>query len=215
MRALREVFNDGDQNKLGAANQILRMGDAVAQIPRTIRSAVNETTDSIVLPQNAKAVAVLACVAIAGTATGQFTPVIAGATPATTQVGVNLLGDIVFAAADNITEAEVTYLSREGQVIEEVITVASNSGTLGAGRKTGQLLEVEALVGTSTGVKTLIARGASPSAGESAVDLDGDTVSFNASDAVTSARVKYVATPGEGSAPAAVGVGLDSEDRFL
>ena len=114
----------------------------------------------------------------------------------------------------------MTYLAREGYVFEDLVAVATNVGLFLQGRESAQLLEVEALVGTSIGVKSLsvatAARGATPAAGAAALNLLGTGVVFAAADAVTKCRVRYIAQPGVGvSVPKAVGVELDALDKNL
>ena len=125
-------------------------------------------------------------------------------------------GNIVFAAADAVTTAEVTYVPVEGDIIEDaIVTVATNVGTLLSSRAAVVLLEIEALAGTSVGAKTPVARGTTPSAGQAAINDAGTGVVFAAADAVTSARIKYVATPGVGSADASAVSNLVVESSNL
>jgi len=211
MRSLRNILDEGNPNKMPSGAQLARLGSAVALVPRRIRAAV--VANTLALPDNAKAEAILNGFVVAGGTTGPVTPVL-GAAPATTEVGISLTGDIVFQATDAVTEAEVVYLAQEGDVVEEMLVVAADSASLASGRKAIRLLEAESLEGTTVGALAVEARGAAPGAGEASQDLDGAVVSFNAGDAVTRARVKYIALPGAGT-KAAIGTNLDSADRLF
>lgn len=83
-------------------------------------------------------------------------------------------------------------------VEEEVVTVTANVGTLAA--NAALIQNVVATAGTSTGPKAMIQAGASPSAGQVAVDLTpatGNTsLTFNATDAITQAKVTYLKASG-------------------
>lgn len=215
-RSLRSLLNEANPNKLPTAAQQLRLGNALGLVPRFIRAAT--VAHIIVLPEAAKAVRVLDCWVTAGTVNGQFSPSYdPDGVPATTTCTVNPAGNLAFLAADAVTEAEVVYLAREGTVFEDVVAVVSNSGAFLQSRKGVQLLEVEALVGTTVGVKALTAvRGATPGAGIAALNLLGTAVVFAAADAVTRARVKYIATPGVGFGPArSLAVELEAVDKEM
>lgn len=208
-RTLAAVLNEANPNKLPVAAQVARLGSVLKLSPAFVRGAV--ASNVLALPEGRRAVAILYAYAVAGTVTGQLTPVV-GPAPATTEVGITDDGQIAFQATDAVTEAEVVYVSAEGEIFEEVIPIATNVGTPLASRKGLILLEAEALVGTVTGVAAVEARGTTPGTGEAALTDEGD-VEFAAADAVTSARVKYVAAPGIGTAKAAVVPALSVEDK--
>jgi hypothetical protein len=205
-RSLRTILNESNPNKLPSATQAARLGSALALLPRCVKSAV--TSHQIVLPDNAKAVAVLRAFSAAGTVTGNLVPVTTAA-PTTGQVGVGTDGDLVFAAADAVTQAEVVYVQVEGDVVEETVPVVSNVASLTAGRKGILLISATATAGTSLGAKGILARGTAATAGNAALNLLGTGVAFFGADAVTQATIKYIATPGEGSAKDAIGTNLD------
>ncbi len=209
-RTLRQVINEANPNKLASAADQARLGDFLARVARTIRVAV--VSNTIVLPETAKAEQVLNCYVTAGTVSGRFSPV-SDSTPATTQVSTDPKGDIVFLNTDAVTEAEVTYLPFEGQVVEETVPVASNLAAPSAGRRILCALRAEALAGTSVGVKTLQDRAATPTAGQAAQNKLGTGVLFAVADAVTSAKIKYIATPNFGDQLAPLGTNLDSTAR--
>jgi hypothetical protein len=207
-RSLRTILNAANPNNVDSALQAGRVGSVLALSARGVRGAV--VANVLVLPENARAAAILEVRAVAGTAVGLFTPLATGATPVTTEAAINAVGNIVFAAADAVTEAEVVYIAEEGDVTEDVIPVASNSGTLLANRRAKRVLEVTRLVGTDIGVATVVGRGATPADNQAAANAAGTAIVFNAADAVTSARVKYIAQPGYGNAPPPVVPALDA-----
>jgi len=200
-RSLKDILNTGDQNKLGAVAKIGRVGDLLAMGARRVRGTV--TSHVLTLPDYARAEQILSAFAIAGTLTGELTPIRRG-TVATTQAAINATGSVVFATADAVTEAEVVYIPTEGDIVEETIIVASDVGAL-LNRKSHRLLEVTALEGTPLGAFTVVGRGATPTTTQAALSLGGDTVVFASADTVTKARVRYIASPGIGlSRPALV-----------
>lgn len=210
-RAIRDILNEASPGKVADAMRELPMGEALALVPRTFRGTV--VSNVLVLPEDSKAIAVLAAYAIAGSVTGRLTPVRIEATVATTQCAPNAGGDVAFFGTDAVTEAEVVYLAFEGTVFEDLIPVASNQGTLLGSRSAQVILEVEALAGTATGVFTPVARGTTPVTTQAAINDDPTLIDFAAADAVTSARVKYIAQPGQGDAAGPVGTELDAEDK--
>ena len=201
-RTLRESLNNGNPNSLGPAMEQLGAGEAFSLAPHAIRGAVGTVTAHVLtLPEGRKAVKVLRCYALGGTS-GFCTPIADGsnAVPATTQVKVRATGDLEFAAADAITAAYVTYLSTDGEVIEETVDVASDLATLLSGRRCAVLIEAEALAGTATGDFTPIFAPSTPATLQAAINGDDDQkIEFAAADAVTSARIKYLAMAGEGT----------------
>jgi hypothetical protein len=212
-RSLRTILNESNPNKLPTAGMLARLGDFLARMPRTRRFAVS--SNKIVLPDDAKAEQILNCYVTAGNVSGRFTPAY-DSTPATTVVSTNAQGDIVFLSTDAVTEAEVTYLPFEGAVYEETLACAASLFTPSASRRILCVLEAEAIDGSVEGVKTVVDRAASPATTQAALNLLGTGVQFNnGTDAVTIARVKYIATPGFGDQPSALGVNLDSESQVL
>lgn len=213
-RSLRALLNEANPNKLPNALQLARAGEFLARVPRTRRFAVS--SNKIVLPDNAKAEQILNCYVTAGTVSGRFTPVY-DSTPATTQVSTDAVGDIVFLNTDAVTEAEITYLPFEGEVVEETVPVVSNLASPSGDRRILVALRAEALAGAVTGVKTLNDRAtAAPATLNAAQNKLGTGILFNAAtDQVTQAKIKYVATPGFGVAKPALGVNLDSETQVF
>lgn len=209
-RALREIFNEGNPNKVAAAAQVGRLGSFLALVPRLAKGAV--TTHVMTLPENARARVILAAISTAGTLTGNLTP-IAGGAPTTGQVGITPTGNIIFATADAVTAAEVIYVSHEGDIIEETVRVVAHVATPTGGRNATLLLSAVATAGTLPGTKVVDFRGAAIATTEAGINAAGTGIVFATADAVTTATIKYVATPGIGSARTALGVNLDSTDR--
>lgn len=206
-RTLREAFNDADPNKTADLMRKVRMGDVLALGPRSVVGAVSG--DVLTLPEGAKAVRLLKGYARAGTATGYLEPIADDDTLAAGEIQITPTGDVAFFATDAVTEAEVTYLTQEGEVVEQVLPVSSDLAALAQGAEGVILLEAEALAGSATGTATVVARGTTPSPGEAALTDDGASVEFAAADAVTSARVKVVCFPG--AAPDSDNLGLAGE----
>lgn len=197
-RPLIDVLNEGNQNKLGSADQAVQMGNALGLVTRFIKAAV--VANAIVLPDGFKAAAVIRAFATAGGTTGMKTPVLPEGAVAATQVGTTPTGDILFAAADAVTFAEVEYAVLEGAgVFEEDIDVAASALVFPQGRGAVALLSAEVTAGLVLGAKVIEARGSAPAAGDAALTADGLGVAFNAADVIAGkAHVKYVATPGVG-----------------
>ncbi len=210
-RTAREILNEANPNKLADANRVLPMGECLNLVVRTVRGAV--VSNVLVLPEAAKASTVLAAYSVAGTLTGQLAPGIAAGTPATGEARPNAGGDIAFAPANAVTLAEVQYLAFEGPIIEDLIVVASDVGTLLGQRAAGVIVSVESLAGAATGVFGVAPRGGTPAAGFAVIQDDPEIIEFAGADAVTSARVRYIAQPGVGSTAVAVGLTLDDESQ--
>lgn len=216
MRSLRTILNEGNPNKLADANQQLQMGEAMALVPRTFRGAV-PASDILVLPEAAKCAAVLSAFG-QGTVPGYKTGLASGLAPATLQCAPNAAGDILFnAVTDEITFAEVSYLAYEGPIVEDLVVVSTvdDIGLLLGGRAAAVLIEVEALVGTVTGLKVPANRAGAAATTRCAITELGTGVLFNAAtDEVTSARIRYIAQPGVGDGSrVSVSANLDVEDK--
>jgi hypothetical protein len=215
-RSLRNILNEGNPNKVPAANQSARMGTAISLSTRFVRGVVGSVTAHVLeLPETGRAAQILKAHAVAGTQTGIKTPV-PGNSPSAGQVGLTPDGKAIFQATDAVTEAEITYIPHEGSVVEETIVVTSGSGegVPLSDRKAIVLLEAEATVAGAVGAKNtgVAARGATASAGEATLTHEGH-ISFSPADTVTQGLVKYVATPGEGVEPGPVGAEMDVEDK--
>lgn len=213
-RSVRAVLNEGNPNKQGDAAQAVQMGEALALVPRTFRGAT--VNDILVLPEDAKCAAVLSAFG-EGTVPGYKGGVAPGVAPATLFCAPNAAGDILFnAATDEITDAEVSYLSYEGGIIDEILVVDTGTdiATFLSGRAAAVLISVEALTGAVTGAKTPANRSTAPATTLAAITEDGLGVLFNAAtDAVLTCRVRYIAQPGVGGTPGPVGTVLDADTQ--
>jgi hypothetical protein len=204
-RSLAAVLNEGNPNKVPTAVQSARMGDILALSPRKASGVV--TAGILSLPENARAAAILSARVTAGTTLGPKTPAVPAASasgvPATTLVTTSPEGHVSFnVATDAPSAAEVVYVAEEGDIIEEVIPVVPGTGvgTPLAGKTLVRLLSATILTGGVTGACTVDQRGfAVATTLHAAASQTGAAVQFLAADAVTSARVKYIATPGVGA----------------
>ena len=218
-RSLREILDIAQPNTVFSALQQARVGSMLAQAPRFIKGVV--TAGILTLPESARAGAILAATVTAGTTLGPKTPVVPAASasgiPATTNVAISPEGHVSFnVATDAPTAAEVIYVKEEGEVVEDVITVTPGTG-VGVplmGRNIRRLLEATALTGTVTGACIVDQRGFTVATTKhAAASITGAAVNFLAGDGVTSARIKYIATPGIGATKSALGVALDVVDK--
>lgn len=171
------------------------------------------TLGVLTLPDNGKASVIHAAYARAGgVALGPLAIVGAGVTPATTQIAITPTGDIACLLSDAYTSVDVIFTPERGDsnavdkngepfaTAGNVWPVVANVLTLPAAlvaRGVVYLVEVEALVGTSTGKKIVLVPGAgAPAAGQARLNLAKSTITFAGADAVTRARVKLLLCAG-------------------
>jgi hypothetical protein len=186
-RSLRDALNESNPNKLPDGCREVKLGSALSL---TVLSVVGKTVGTVLpLPESLKA-RFVAGAGVNRTAGAAVTPTIDDD------------GNLVFAGASTNDVVEGHYVAYEGDVREAEISVVASTGVgkLPTGVFGAQLLEVDALEGTSTGTKDIVARGGTPAAGEAALNFDGNTINFLAADAVTKARVKFIAQPEEAMA---------------
>lgn len=197
-RSLRDALNESNPNKLAAGGKTVGMGNALSRGLMFKAGAVGTVTTHVMsLSNTEKCRTIIAAYSRVGTLTGALTP-IQGPGPVTTEVGVTDDGDIVFATADAVTDAEVSYLTHEGVVVTKTLAVASDLAQLPAGSRAAVLISASSLAGTLTGTLTVEARGDTPTTGEAAITDTGETIEFAAADAVTSCQVTYVQQPDSG-----------------
>ncbi len=210
----RQSANRANTNTLSAQLRSLFFGNLLlGQVVQTKRklnpsslgvgSYTLGTLHALQLPDHSRAAVIHRATVRAGGVAGELTPVAYGTTPTTGQIAVAPNGDIVVLAADAITDLDVVYSPERADVIGIVdsdspglyFPVVSNVLTLpttGAfARGVSLLLEAEAMSGTSTGKKIVLAPGAgAPSAGQCRLNVAKSTITFAVADAVTRARVK-------------------------
>ncbi len=212
MTSVRTSLNKANPASIAMDLQRIGFGEVLNLIPKTLRSAV--TTHKITLPENAKALRILAAYGV-GTASGYKNPraVGDGTVPAVGECSINGAGDILFNIADAITLATVVYLAAEGEIFEDTIDVATNVGTLLGGRRAIALLSATRVTGGATGAATPVHRAVTPIAGQVAISAADDAVvAFAGADAVTRATVRYLALPGQGSTTyTPIASGLDAD----
>jgi|HubBroStandDraft_5_1064220.scaffolds.fasta_scaffold74692_2 hypothetical protein len=203
----------------------LRRQNPNAQAAGVASSYDLATLQALFLPDDAKAFAISAAYARANSgsvANGPLTVAAFQATPTTTQVGISPAGNIVFLGSDEYTDVDVEYTSYNMDVVELTLNVVAATGvcaiptvyagTAGAGTPATALpnvpnnvpnaagvvilLEAEALVGTTTGKKIVLAPAASaPATTKACLDTTKKQVFFATADAVTSARIKIGVFP--------------------
>lgn len=192
-RTLSAALDAANPNNLPDAMRLLPAGKALGLLPRTVRVAV--VANVAVLPEGAKAAAVLDVFVSAGGVDGQFTVVAPNATPLTTECAINEDGDVLFLGADAVTEAEITYVAAEGDVFTDTMTVTAGAGSFSSGRHGRVILSAFNTTSGSPVALTVIARGGAAGVGQVNINTAGDGCVFNV--AVTSATVTYVAFPSE------------------
>lgn len=200
-RTLKAALSEADPNILSDALRLAKFGTQLQAATAQLRAAV--ASNITALPEGLRAQALLYAYVTVGTLTGLMTVVATGTTPTTGQVSINLNGQVVFAAADAVTEAELVFVPFAGDIIEEVVALnAAGLGTLLGGRAGKLLLSGEVLSGASAGLKTNIARAGAPSAAQVCLTASGKGVQFNAAAASVTARVRYINSAAPGTAAA-------------
>lgn len=198
-RVLSTVLDEANPNKNPSALQTVRNGRALRTVTAFREGAV--ATNVFTLPEDAKAAEIVrAFKRVAGT-TG-YSVVVAPETaaPAATQVTVAPNGDILFAAADAVTQAEILYQPMEGEIFEDTVSVAASLALFAQSRRGLLLISATIVTGVIPGAKTVVARGTASAAGQAAISIVGTGVLFNAADVVTGvARLRYIAVPGVGN----------------
>lgn len=201
-RTLRAALDESNPNKLPTAAQTLPLGRGLSLVSLLAFGAVG--TNVLALPEEQKAGQILRAYARVGGSTGYKTVVAPETVPAAGQCSITPSGDVRFAAADAVTEAEVIYAPMEGEVFEDSVVVAASAATLSQSRRALQILSVTVDAGLSLGAKTVAARGSAPAAGSAALSVAGTGLAFNAADVVAGrATVRYIAVPGVGYGPQA------------
>lgn len=204
--SLKNALNRANLQSLTALLSTIAFGNVVRVFTTSLRGnkpvaagasnpyVVQSGAQSLILPEDAKAMAIRYAYARTGSGTQGLLTVdaTAASAPAAGHVKISPNGDIMFAAADAWTSVDVVY-EPEKQDVQEFtgLGVASNALTLPTAPGLAvMLLEVESLAGTHTGKFAVIAPGGSPSTLQACLSADKTQVLFASADAVTSARVK-------------------------
>lgn len=197
-RTLRAAANSSLLPNMGAIGYSMQWGDAMTGARMSVNGAV--TSHVLTLPNQYKASMILKAYSRAGSTTGELAYVTGGA-PTTGQISTTPTGDIICATADAVTSLEVDYMTFDGPLITELVTVASSVATLNASKAAYCLISATVVTGASPGAVTPVARGtASPSSGQAAIQDDPTKVNFNAAQVVAgTATLVYVAQGGVGN----------------
>lgn len=205
-RPVETVIDEGNPNALPTGVQQAKGGKALRLNSAHIAQGT-VTANVLALPQNARAAALLSVYSRVGGVTGYLGFAERESTPGAGNAAVDPEGNVEFAAADAVTNAEVVYIPAEGDVVSEQIAVpASGIGAFLQAREGVILLAATLLTGAAPGVKTVDTRGAAPAAGEAALSDLGQPI-FLAADVGAgggTANVTYVARPN-------VGTGVDDD----
>lgn len=204
---LKTALDRADPNVLADILRSLGFGDMVRALPTYLRGqnpntnaadpSVLGTLQSLLVPEDARAVNILRATARAGTAAaGELSVQAFGTTPSTGQIAVAPNGQIVVLASDAWTNLDVVYTPEKGDlVVGLTLTVASNVATIPTAY-TGNppnvilLLAANATTATATGQKIILVPGSgAPSAGQCRLNLAKTTITFASADAVTQCSV--------------------------
>jgi hypothetical protein len=198
---VRDEIDNGNPEVLPGAMQMAGAGRILDLAPRSEVVAV--VGDHATLSKPARQV--LRCFASAAGSPGEKTTAVAEATPPAGNCAVDPAGGVEFAAADTVTEAEVTFVPIEDvDIVDETIPVTAGGvgGPLLQSRR-GWLLVAATLnaPAVAPGAKTVMARGTASAAGQAALTDAGTGVTFNVADcgSATTATVSYAAFPGVGT----------------
>lgn len=196
-RALKVAAQESNPNKIPQVFRN-RAGELMSGSLRFFRGAV--ASNILTLPEGAKAAALANGFRVAGTATGAVNVVGEEEALTATDARITPDGNVEFFATDAVTEAEVWYFAYGMDPITVDIVVDPTTGLGALNPYEGvRLLAAEALAGTVTGVASIVARDdAQPLTGECRLNDDGANVEFLIADAVTSARLTFIARPGFG-----------------
>ena len=195
--------------------RLSKVGSGLAVSARYFSDTIAVVTANILtLPATAKGMQIIWCYARAAGAPGEIAVAAAETTPGAGNCARNQIGDVEFAAADAVTEAEVIYIPVEGDLVTETIPVTAGGAGTFNGTKRGLLLMSATLnaPGAAPGVKIVNDRATASAAGNCALTLLGTGVTFNAADctAACTADVTYYAAPGIGNQENGLGARLDT-----
>jgi len=198
---VKAELSRANPNQIANMANLSQLGDGLGIVPRTELVTVAANVGVLSQP----AASLVAVFATAGGATGELDLIKRNGAVIAGDCAINAVGNVVFAAADAVTEAEITYIPIEGEEFTETIPVTLGGvGTLLQTRRAIQLTAATLVAPAATpGAKTLVARGTlvgALGAGEAALQAGGTTIAFVAAEAAAActATVTYLAFPGEG-----------------
>jgi len=189
-RSIRNILDQGDLNKLGAAAQQQALGSTLNLTPAS--AVLTAVAGVALLPDDAAAAQVL----MAWDRTnGVYLTVAAPETVAGAgQVSVSPTGDLRVDPA--CLSVEVLYLAMEGTLVTETLQVAASAATFLSSKVSRRILSASVVTGIIPGAKVVAARGSAPAATGVALTDDGAGIVFNAADVVAgSCTVTYLASP--------------------
>jgi hypothetical protein len=214
-RTLRTVLNESNPNKLPAAGQVAKMGDAFHGGLRYFVGVPDAPTDILALPFPARHLARV--FVAAGAVTGEYAVVARGTGAlAAGTCRIDHIGNIEFLAADAPTSVEVEYFAYEQDAVTlDIAASAANIVALGnaAGGRNGQLLISATPITPAGAAKVVELRGdaAALGAGDCQLSLDGTQVNFFAGEVAIGdvVRCVFIAEPGVGPAAESVAAKMD------
>jgi len=202
---LKSVLDAANPNQLADALRSLGLGALLLSLVTSLKKLVpaaspyNASAYCVVLPDDAKANAVLSAYARAGAGTPGILAVVSG-TPAAGQVSVAPSGDIAFAAADAWTSVDVAYAPEQYDVLELTVPVTAGTGACilpvaVTSQGFSMLLEAESLTGGLVSKMVIDPVGTATATGHARLLASKGGVSFAVADAVTKARIKLAMLP--------------------
>jgi hypothetical protein len=210
--ATKDAFDRANPNTIADLFRKAKIGKVLrGQIPQVIRAntpvaddGVDSTLFACMLPNDAKASAILRAYARSGVGTpGELTIVLPNVVPAASEIAVAPNGDIVTLAADAWESLDVTYVPERGDVVEYTATVDSDAIALPShitDRGVIYLLDALVTTGAPAGRKEIVAPGTAPAAGQAALDDAKEIVNFAAGEATEATlRLLIVAADDLGS----------------
>lgn len=207
---LVESLNRANPDTISDEFRKIRIGQIVRQnVVHTLRkknphaagtAPTDDTTlEVLVLPDDAKASAIIRAYSRAGTGTnGELAVQAAYATPIDGQIAVTPAGNIAVLGVSAYTDVDVSYQPISGDVVEVTGQVVPSTGLMALpswviARGIDSLIDANALAGTLTGRMVILAPGASATAtGNAKLNVAKSQVKFAIADAVTDATVKLV-----------------------
>ncbi len=212
-RPLREALNESNPNKIPAALQVARIGDALHGTLRYARGTCN-ASGVLELPADGKALTLSRARILSGTGTvGEKTITVPNTAPGgATNAAISAGGNVAFNGADATTVVEVWYNTSQGAVVTLDLAAVASVATFPGDDRGVLLISASVTDGVSNGDVGVLARGTAASSGNAALSNDGASVAFNAAQVVNGiVRVAYLRAPGEGAEPGTVSARSDAD----